>query len=103
MRRASSTSSTYSHVSDVSSSGDALRPTLSRASSTACSDDGSLSTPSFRTHHSSASASMEGIDLLGSSASAAALPLSGKRLPLLSCQGFQLTFTLHSHLNPPTL
>ncbi|TKY88339.1 hypothetical protein EX895_002691 [Sporisorium graminicola] len=77
MRRASSTSSSYSHISDASSSGDALRPTLSRASSIAYSDDGSLSTPtSFRTNHSSASASMEGVDLLGHSGSAGALPLT---------------------------
>ncbi|KAJ9475684.1 Glycerophosphocholine acyltransferase 1 [Pseudozyma hubeiensis] len=76
MRRASSTSSTYSHISDASSSGDVLRPTLSRASSLAYSDDGSVSTPSFRTNHSSASASMEGVDLLGTSGTAGALPLS---------------------------
>lgn len=83
MRRASSTSSNYSHISDASSSGiaDETRPTLSRASSIAYSDDGSM-TPSFRTHHSSASASMEGIDLLGApSSSAGALPLSGKHFP----------------------
>ncbi|SYW82578.1 uncharacterized protein UBRO2_04700 [Ustilago bromivora] len=78
MRRTSSTSSTYSHVSDASSSGLATesRPTLSRASSIGYSDDGSM-TSSFRTHHSCASASMEGIDLLGApSSSTGALPLS---------------------------
>ena len=87
MRGTSSTSSTYSHVSDASSSGLATesRPTLSRASSIGYSDDGSM-TSSFRTHHSCASASMEGIDLLGApSSSTGALPLSGKRpfLPLI--------------------
>ncbi|EST08218.1 Protein of unknown function DUF2838 [Kalmanozyma brasiliensis GHG001] len=76
MRRVSSTSSSYSHISEGSSSGDGLRPTLSRASSIAWSDDGSVSGPSFRTNNSSASASMEGIDLLGSSGTAGALPLS---------------------------
>ncbi|CCF49390.1 hypothetical protein NDA14_007963 [Ustilago hordei] len=78
MRRTSSTSSTYSHISDASSSGLATesRPTLSRASSIGYSDDGSM-TSSFRTHHSCASASMEGIDLLGApSSSTGALPLS---------------------------
>lgn len=55
------------------------RPTLSRASSLAYSDDGGTTTPgSYRTYHSSASTSMEGIDLLGSS-SAGVLPLSGKQ------------------------
>lgn len=68
MRRASSTSSAYS---DGSSPG-LERPSLSRASSIAYSDDGSA-TP-YRSH--SASASVEGIDLLGSSNGA--LPLSGK-------------------------
>lgn len=54
------------------------RPTLSRASSLAYSDDGGTATPgSYRTYHSSASTSMEGIDLLGSS-STGVLPLSGK-------------------------
>lgn len=93
MRRASSTSSAYS---DISSSGD--RPTLSRASSIAYSDDGS--TTPYRSH--SASASMEGIDLLGSSNGA--LPLSGKssryfQLSLLiprSCARTD-TFTFSSH------
>ncbi|SPO29073.1 uncharacterized protein UTRI_05647 [Ustilago trichophora] len=66
MRRASSTSSAYS---DGSSPG-LERPSLSRASSIAYSDDGSA-TP-YRSH--SASASVEGIDLLGSSNGA--LPLS---------------------------
>lgn len=54
------------------------RPTLSRASSLAYSDDGGSTTPgSYRTYHSSGSASMEGVDLLGST-SAGGLPLSGK-------------------------
>lgn len=75
MRRTSSTSSNYSHISSASSSGDALhRPTLSRASSLAYSDDGSTPPSSFRTNQSSASASLENIDLLGSSGGA--LPLS---------------------------
>lgn len=76
MRRVSSTSSTYS---DVSSPGDGIpqRPSLSRASSTAYSDDGSGSTTPYRSRsQSSASASVEGIDLLGSTGGA--LPLSGK-------------------------
>ncbi|PWZ02003.1 hypothetical protein BCV70DRAFT_198286 [Testicularia cyperi] len=68
-------------TSTYSSSDDSLltsaRPNLSRASSLAFSDDGGTSTPGggFRTHHSSASGSMEGIDLLGSSSSSG-LPLS---------------------------
>lgn len=53
------------------------RPTLSRASSLAYSDDGAATPGSYRTYHSSASTSMEGIDLLGSS-STGVLPLSGK-------------------------
>ncbi|SPO47895.1 uncharacterized protein PSANT_05583 [Moesziomyces antarcticus] len=75
MRRASSTSSNHSHISEASSSAfdDTGRPALSRASSMAYSDDGS--TTPYRTYNSSASGSVEGIDLLGSSHSGA-LPLS---------------------------
>ncbi|KAJ1018741.1 hypothetical protein NDA13_006428 [Ustilago tritici] len=67
-----------SNDSNVGGGGGATesRPTLSRASSIGYSDDGSM-TSSFRTHHSCASASMEGIDLLGApSSSTGALPLS---------------------------
>lgn len=75
MRRASSASSNHSHISEASSSAfdSSGRPTLSRASSMAYSDDGS--TTPYRTYNSSASGSVEGIDLLGSSHSGA-LPLS---------------------------